>query len=1164
MEVRSGEEVLPLGGVKQRAVLAMLLLQPSRLVPVDRLIDGLWGVRVPVSAVNTLQSYISRLRRALPQQEGDGPMLRGGPLGYAVDVDPAAIDLSEFGELVETGRQKMAAGDVEAGVAMVRRGLSLWRGPALADFSGLPFAEREAPRLEELRLAAVEGVVDADLDRGRHRALVPELERLVTEQPLRERMLGQLMVALYRCGRQGDALRVYRDTRRVLADELGIDPSPALQRLHDRVLAQDPGLDSATAGPPARPTTTSDRSSDLFVGRLPELGVLSAAIRSVHDGQGRLVLVMGEAGGGKTALVQHFVKDTDVPTCWGRCCEDEGAPAFWPWIQVLRCRLGRRGSPDGLSPAGSAEEAPADLADLVTAAGLRRADLPADPGQARFRLFEVVADLLAAERSTPAIIVMEDLHAADTPSLLLLQFLVRQLPDARVLVVATLRPPEQGSTARLAGVLAELVREPATICLELPPLPDEAARVLLERAAGRSVPHEVSTAIQRWAEGNPFFLIEMVRLLMSSGSLDRPVDLADQNLQIPQSIQEMVRRRLVVLSDDAVDVLMTAAVAGRRFGLALLERVGPRAGADIAAAAEAAEAARIIEEVPDGSGDYRFSHPLVRQTLYSWVGGVRRRRLHALMSVALEDVGSAAPHPAQVAHHLIAAASETAAGRAADAAARAADEAMRQYAHEEAVRLYALALNLLERSGVTGRGLVAVLMAMGDAQVLSGEVLAARSTFLRVARLARDLADPVQLGEAALRLGAAFEARAYDLDLVGLLEEALRAVPEDQPALRARLVARLAMARYFVPPLAERARLSDEAVQLARASGDGTALAVALNARYFVNWGPESAQERMSSAMELRQHAERLGNQALMLDALGWISMELLERGDWPEADRQLARHGDMAEALRHPLHRSYAATWRATRATLDGRFAEAELAAHRAFALGQHLAELAFPRFNLQRFLIFREQGRLAELESDIAATAADYPQLPGWLIVAAAARLEHGDPTAALAVLAQFSATSRLPPDGNWLFGMALLAEISARLDERNSAAVLYDRLRPFDGRCVFGRFAPGGLGGVARHLGLLSAVQGDWERAEQHFTAAQRLHDRLGARPLSAWTRYDAARMLRARGGGAHLRRARSLLDEATAIAAPLGMTLLEERITEIEQPTDTAESRGPAAW
>ena len=237
LEARVENRLLPLGGVRQRGLLALLLLRANEVVSRDRLIDELWRDHAPETAANALAALVSRLRRVLPS---DVLVTRAG--GYEAQVDREAIDLYRFQQLAEDGSHALAAGDPAGAADLLRSGLALWRGSALADFTYEPFAEPVILRLEELRLAAVENRIDADLALGRHGELVGELQSLVLEHPLRERLRGQLMLALYRSGRQAEALEVYRDGRHALLDELGIDPSPALQELEQAILRQDRGV----------------------------------------------------------------------------------------------------------------------------------------------------------------------------------------------------------------------------------------------------------------------------------------------------------------------------------------------------------------------------------------------------------------------------------------------------------------------------------------------------------------------------------------------------------------------------------------------------------------------------------------------------------------------------------------------------------------------------------------------------------------------------------------------------------------------------------------------------------------------------------------------------------------------------------------------------------
>ena len=233
--VESGQPI-PLGGHQQRALLAVLLLRPNEVVPADQLIDALWGERPPPTASTIVQLYVSRLRKLLGRDR-----LLTRPAGYELEVDPSQIDAGRFEALLAAAAETDDAAET---ARLLREALALWRGPALVDFAYDGFAAAESGRLEDLRLAALEDRIDADLALGRHAELVGEIEALLVAQPLRERLRGQLMLALYRSGRQADALEVYRESRRVLVEELGLEPGPALRQLERQILDQDPALEA--------------------------------------------------------------------------------------------------------------------------------------------------------------------------------------------------------------------------------------------------------------------------------------------------------------------------------------------------------------------------------------------------------------------------------------------------------------------------------------------------------------------------------------------------------------------------------------------------------------------------------------------------------------------------------------------------------------------------------------------------------------------------------------------------------------------------------------------------------------------------------------------------------------------------------------------------------
>src|SRR5919201_1093184 len=341
-------EPVSLGGQKRRALLATLLLEPKRVVSRDRLIDALWGEDPPDTARNTVQVYVSQLRKLLP--EG---MLETAPPGYRLAVEPDTVDVFEFVRLSEEGRAALAAGDAARAAETLRTALALWRGPPLADLAWEPFAQSEIVRLEELRLAALEDRIDADLALGRHGQLVSELEQLVAEHPLRERLRGQLMLALYRSGREAEALEAYQATRRALVDELGIEPSPALQQLETAILRQDPSLVASAPGPSGTVTmlfTDIEGSTRL----VRELSERYAEVLATHR---RIVRAAVDESGGTEIDTQGdafffaFPRARDAVLSAAAAQRALGEEK-WPEGHALRVRMGIHTGEPGLGEEG--------------------------------------------------------------------------------------------------------------------------------------------------------------------------------------------------------------------------------------------------------------------------------------------------------------------------------------------------------------------------------------------------------------------------------------------------------------------------------------------------------------------------------------------------------------------------------------------------------------------------------------------------------------------------------------------------------------------------------------------------------------------------------------------------------------------------------------------
>ena len=426
LEVRRDGRPLPLGGRKQRLLLALLLLRANEVVPSPRLLGELWAEQPPDTAQTALQGYVSQLRKTL---EPDGPPYRvvvtQAP-GYLLSVEAGERDLDRFETLVREAREEEPAGAAEK----LRTALALWRGEPLADLANEPSIRAEVVRLEELRLGALEARIEADLALGRHDQLIPELESVIAEHPLRERPRAQLMVALYRCDRQADALEVYRAARRMLADELGLEPNPLLQELERRILRHDPALTTPSSAPPGR------KAAGVFLGRKDELALLLAGLDDAAAGRGRLFLVEGPNGAGKTRLADEVAsraKRQGAKVLWGRSWEPGGAPPYWPWVQAIRPH------------SESAERT--RLQDVVAAGG-----------EDRFSLFDATRAFLSRlAAQQPLVVVLDDLHAADADSLLLLEFIAAELAVLPILVLALLRE-ETEPLARVARFATARVR----------------------------------------------------------------------------------------------------------------------------------------------------------------------------------------------------------------------------------------------------------------------------------------------------------------------------------------------------------------------------------------------------------------------------------------------------------------------------------------------------------------------------------------------------------------------------------------------------------------------------------------------------------------------------------------------------------------------------------
>ena len=913
-----------------------------------------------------------------------------------------------------------------------------------------------------------------------------------------------------------------------------------------------------------------------FVGRAGELAALTADLDAAVGGRGGVVLVAGEPGIGKTRLAEELAARATVRgavVLWGRCWEGAGAPSFWPWVQVVRGYVQvQAGDPAALRHDLGAGAA--DIAQLVPAVHDCIPGLPIppplDPEAARFRLFDSMAGFLrTAAAHRPLLLVLDDLHWADMPSLALLRFMSRELEGAGPLVVGSYRHTEVDQGHPLLAAVADLARGQHRWLL-LGGLGQRDVASFVASVAGAEPSAKLVAEIYRKTDGNPFFVTEVVRLLASQGRLD-PAARGGAVLEggLPEGIRAVVAERLGRLSGDCRRILEVAAVVGRDFELRVLQPASGLDAKQLLVLLEEAEAARVVGAVPGGLGRWRFAHALVQEVLYEGLLAARRVRLHGLVADALEAIYAAdpGPHLTELAHHLVEAApgSQEMAAKAVQMATLAGRRALDVLAWEDAAELFERALAALELAEQPGpQQRCELLLAVGEARMAASDVPAARTAYLQAGELASRIGSPGALARAGLGLGLEFTSGIVDPAQVGLLEQALAALGEADSPQRARVLAGLARALVSTPQVERRLALSEDAVQMARRLGDPATLAAVLFGRHLAVWGSERAEvagERLAIATEVVGLAEQIGDRAMALRGRGLRRIDLLELGDLVGYDADLAAAERAAEELRQLRYRWQLPLAHATRALLVGQFAQAEELMEQGFAAGRRAGDQAVGNYYTGVIATLRfMQGRLGDLVELARDAAARFPAMVVFRAALAAALAEAGRADQARVEVERLAAgdLAAVPRDPAWSFSLATLALACYHLGEAETAVKLHERLEPYaDRNIVTGRVGAICLGPAAYFLGLLDLTRGLPEQALRRFQHAATLAHRMQARPMVALSGEGQARALLALNRPGDRQQAAALLDEVTATAQALGICGLSER-------ADALRTAAASAW
>jgi DNA-binding CsgD family transcriptional regulator/tetratricopeptide (TPR) repeat protein len=893
-----------------------------------------------------------------------------------------------------------------------------------------------------------------------------------------------------------------------------------------------------------------------FVGRSAELETLRA-LMPLAEGEGRrVVLLGGEPGSGKSRLVREFAHEAaraGALVLYGACDAVVRTP-YGPFVEAFD-HLARVIDPVELRAAlGTAG---GELTRLLPDLPLRVGDLPppveADPDTERHRLHTAVTDLLVGVSRRPVLLVLEDGHWADAPTLLLLRHLARAGGKARVLLLATFRDTEADLPETLAETLADLRRSDDVVRLRLAGLSGEEVSEFVGHAAEGDPgagPPELAHAISELTGGNPFLVCELWRGLVETAlvevvdgaiRLTRPLT----ELGTPQSVREVVSQRLSRLAPGTIDVLELTATAGAEFEFDIVRAAAGLAEPELLAVLDQAVRSGMIEELPSRRLSYRFTHELVRRALYDRLTGVRRAELHLRVGEALEGAaGRSGRVLADLAHHFAAAAPLGGAGRGIEYNIRAAQAATAALAFDEAAARLRTALELRIES-LAERA--EVLLELGTVSHRAGKELDALDAYRATTDIARELGDGALLARAAIGYeDACWGPGIADQGATELLEEAAAALGDDSSELRVGLLSGLARALDYQGDHERGAIVRTSAVAMARRLDDRTGLARTLVRSYWTR-GTSSLAEILNMLTEAKALGEELGNTEILAEAMAWRVPAFVALCDLESARREAAALRATAEQTAQPFMLHVAEHYGSAIALCDGRLDEAEARAQRSHEwtrmfTGRDAAGV----YGIQMFGVRREQGRLAELAPVIRILAADAKRAGTWRPGLVSVLVELGMEDEARRELARVVAEGLDPfRESLWLAALTYLTDGCAALGDQATAAIVYPELEPLAGANVMIGHLVACYGAADRYLGMLAATLGEGERAEEHFESAMDLNRRMGAPTWLAHTAYEYARLLLARGPGQRAR-GEALLGEAAALAEHIGMPALLGRI------------------
>jgi DNA-binding winged helix-turn-helix (wHTH) protein/tetratricopeptide (TPR) repeat protein len=1011
---------------------------------------------------------------------------------------------------------------------------------------------RESEKLPDLE-------IDYDLCQLRRDGAVLRLERRIFD------LVAYLIANRERIVSKEELLREVWRGRTVTEASLTVAVSAARQALEDK--PKQPSLlvthhgrgyrfaggvmerrrGTAAPGSIDKVTREEERSGQVaFVGREEELSGLRALIRGSAQGRMHVALVSGEPGIGKTRLLLEGCRqasDRGAAVLVGRCSESDGAPAFWPWIQILRSCFDSADAQAVRNWVGTDAYEVARLVPEIQKFIPEGGDQEhLEPQQARFRLFDSVASVLRRiAREQLLVIGFDDLHRADTASLLLLEFVAQQLTQSPILVIATYRPVELQQRDNVARRLASLARAAEARAFVLGGLSEAETSRLLEATAGVVPSQGTLLVLQELTAGNPFFLTQIAPLLRLHESLDS----ATVARALPLTVVEAISQQTSMVGDDTQAALRAAAAIGRNFSAVVLWRALGRPRQAIEKSLQEGVAAGLLVQKRARSKDYAFSHALVRDVLYSQLAEGNRVELHRRISEVLRGAGPGrdGARRSEIAHHVFEAADLVGATDALRVCVEAAEMASERLAYEDAVDHWSQAIELLDRveSPASTRRCEFLLRRGADA-ARSGDRTGAKTTFEEAARLAEHLGATELLAEAALRMVPGFlsiEAGVRDEFLISVLRRALDSLGNRSEALRARVAARLGMALFWSEDAEECARLSVEAWEIAQRKGDIGLKVSVLTSRWLAEWSPYAAESRRRVAEEAVELAGALGDKESELLARLFLLVGCLESGELAAFDEQRVRFGNLAEDLRQPHAMAYCKLLEATRSLHCGQFEQAAGALGSFYEMGRRVGDAnAYHTFMAQGVQLAIARGDASEVLRIADEGRARFPVFVGWRAARCWALAAAGRTRDARREFECVVDSSMLegPRKMDWPSALVVLADTARMLGDRRRAREIYELLLPLGDQIVVLGLCVMTWGSAARYLGVAAEASGMFGEAAHWYEKAIDANERAGAEPWAMLSEVDYGRLMERTG---RLRLSRRLRESASERAATLGI-------------------------